>query len=82
MVDGCHEGNKIRIVDGDQQESGLFFPQVLNLISFKFLIETFSLKNWISNFIVETSVRLLTSLRLRRLKLPFPSSTCSEKIVA
>ena len=22
VVDGCHEGNKIRIVDGDQQESG------------------------------------------------------------
>lgn len=41
MVDGCHEGNKIRIVDGDQQESGLFLPQILNYISVKFLITTF-----------------------------------------
>ena len=31
VVDGCHEGNKIRIVDGDQQESGLFLSQVLTL---------------------------------------------------
>ena len=41
VVDGCHEGNKIRIVDGDQQESGLFLPQVFYYISLKFLITTF-----------------------------------------